>query len=1293
MMNLTFKRMTSLLLAFAMIISAIGIDTSKLYASASETAEKIEITEIDTTTVDYPIMLRNRINTARLTKIGLYSKLTDEEKRAVCEYYALTDSAFVAAEKAGYNILDSARIIKAANAAEITPAEYKEYVESYGSEEEASFQLQGYSLYEDKIADKYKSEFKDFMKKGYDVFKLHNTYNVAEYIGTSISSIVPENAEIQIKDNASDFEKYAESYFCDAEKLEAVTVKKGISKSELIATSSGIKKEIKETELVSEPAEASELTAASTSSDDTQSSYLQANKHEFIASPSQYYAEQNELVSGTSGELSYRENVFDLKGINGVDVDLDIIFIPNSNMYYGKLSEDVNFDWYNYNEVDKEPFNSALGVGWTFNLPKFSENYEKESFDEDAESIYVTRYHPREGGSYKVVQDDDEDPATMTLEDYPREDISVLKINTGTSRYRITFANGDYQIIDKYGRMTEEGDRFGNKITYEYYLGYGTFYEGGLKKITDALGRKIEIVYQMNPSGRTDCLVNVVFDGNEVAQFSLVAENSSEPYLLYRMHTGPGLTIFTYACDDNGNIGNEFVCTDQPYFSPIITTMDSMNTVLNIEAMTYNTGLTSHYLFEEVDVNNGVGGVKRILRVKERYESKTSDAVSDPDDVLRLTEYEYNGDYSGYSRRIMAPETNMELYADPNDLPETFTYKVSKIQNGIETKTTYNNEHLPIKVETIVRGETVADDVEYAHEDITYDQYELPIKREKYVGEYIESTEQFEYDSKGNLIKSWSTYADGEKNNEYATLYTYDSTYNLPLTVTYKRDADTTVTETYTLSEDKKTVTKKEITENDALKERTAYTYDTYGNIIKERKYKNATQYIDVNYDYTDTTGADRPNNTSFNGAYLTKIWQNGGNDIDGNAIGNVEYKYEYDNSGNRIKETDPLGNTTQYQYDDFRRITKITNPSGGIQTLSYTVNTTANTTTHTDELGTQTKYIYDPANNLTDVLDVTSGESLESYDYDKWYRKIKERNVQLLTSGFETTYAYDSLNRVTSKETKDYYDVTVAKENYAYDDGVASAYLLTTHTIVGDSFAPSIVTKEYVNAYGDVEKIGYVTGNNEYFTTYKYDYLGTKTEELAAIADQKDWTNTFTSKWEYDYAGRVLREYDASNNFISYEYDWLGRPIKAYDRVSNASANPYYTSYTYDNLGNVIQETIPQTETTNKVTKYKYDKLGNLTLEKKLYDIVDGEEIYHSTSYSYDWRGNVTTATRFNTHLLLAKTARFSVITQSARTVLSRIPPVYFRMIFLPKSHTPARSFRIWCVFLLMTKQAASAF
>ncbi|MBQ6698228.1 MAG: RHS repeat protein, partial [Oscillospiraceae bacterium] len=689
----------------------------------------------------------------------------------------------------------------------------------------------------------------------------------------------------------------------------------------------------------------------------------------------------------------------------------------------------------------------------------------------------------------------------------------------------------------------------------------------------------------------------------------------------------------------DGNIGHEFVCTDQPFFSPVITTSDGVNTILNISAITYNTGLTSRYLFEEVHVNNGIGGVKKVLRVDERYESMTSAAVTDPNDIMKLTAYEYGDDYSGYSKRITAPSTNMELYADPNELPAGFTYHVSRIQNGVETKTTYNNEHLPIKTETIIKGETSAQDTQYAYEDITYDQYELPIKRERYSGAYIaetdeyniESTEQFEYDSKGNLIKSWSVYADGEKNDEYATVYTYDSTYNLPLSVTYKRDADTTVTENYTLSTDKKTVTEKTVSENGALKEMTQYTYDTYGNVTKERKYKNATQYIDINYDYTDTAGATRPRNTSFSGAYLTKMWQAGGNDIDGNAIGNVEYTYQYDDMGNQTKVTDPLGNSTSYTYDQYRRLTRITNPDNTSQTFAYTLTTTANETLHTNEVGTQLKYVYDPAHNLLDILDITTGESLASYDYDQWYRKVAERNVQLEASSFETTYTYDIFNRVTQKETKSTWpDVaTVAKETYSYDDGEISPYIITTHTIVGDNFAPSIVTKEYINKHGNVEKIGYVTGNNEYFTTYEYDYLGAKTEELAAIADQKDWTNEFTSKWDYDYAGRVLRQYNANNNFISYEYDWLGRVTKAYDAVANTLSTPYYTAYLYDDLGNVIQETIPQTATTNKVTKYKYDKLGRVILESRLHDILTGAEQYRSTSYEYDWRGNPTEVTQ----------------------------------------------------------------
>ena len=93
------------------------------------------------------------------------------------------------------------------------------------------------------------------------------------------------------------------------------------------------------------------------------------------------------------------------------------------------------------------------------------------------------------------------------------------------------------------------------------------------------------------------------------------------------------------------------------------------------------------------------------------------------------------------------------------------------------------------------------------------------------------------------------------------------------------------------------------------------------------------------------------------------------------------------------------------------------------------------------------------------------------------------------------------------------------------------------------------------------------------------------------------------------------------------YEYDWLGRPVKFYDKNATALNELYYTAYTYDALGNVIRETVPQTATTDKVTEFKYDKLGRVTEQRTLYDIVNNAEQYHTVTYTYDWRGNVLTA------------------------------------------------------------------
>jgi len=1214
-----FNRFISLLLTISLLL---GIIPSGLPTYATDNGNIGTVSEdkvIDTTTADYPILLKGRINTARLTKIGQYSKLTDEEKTAVCDYYKLTDVDFAACESLGYNIIDSVRIAKAAKAAEITPAEYEEYINAYGGEEEASFQLRGYNSYKSRLSDEYKAEFESLMKKGYEYFKLRSTYYIAKQLNTELEAIVPDSPEeISFSGEETGLAKLAAEHFCDPSKLQTTAEEKSINTAVLMA------EPLVNAEATS-MTETAELTGTYATSSETisdtvgDSSPAHSLRHDFIGAPSVYFAGGNENVSSSSGALSYRENLATLKGKNGLDLNLDLVFNGNANMYRGTYTEyevDESFtvvkDWYNSITVRKEEIYASYGIGWSFDFPSISYTLEPEEIGAE-HMVSVWRYHPQGGGAYEIIPDEN-DIHTLKLKEYPRDDISIERISSGGVRYRVTYANGRIESFDYDGRIMEISDRFGNKISFEYS-------GSGIDTIIDSLGREVEFVYQSNPSGNSDRLVNIFLPDSTMIQLGLYAEDNNSPYLLEWINGRPMRTEFTY-------VSEELRCSDEGYFGDIITNFDGYNEVLNISAITYNTGLTSRYLYETVPINNGVGGAKQVKRVTEHYQTETDEAVTDIAQMYNYTTYSYDGDYSGYYKRISVPEEDANLYTDPNELPEDFEYTVEKTQNGVTTRSVMNNKHRPKEVYTLLAAGEEDENTEetvISSEIITYDQYELPIKKETTVGEHIETTVLYENDNLGNVLKYWSAYADGEKNDEYLTAYTYDSAYNLPTSVSYKKNSGQTVSEVYTVSSDGKTVTEKEVRENGAVKERTQYTYDTYGNITRERKYITDTQYTDINYDYTDTTGITRPEDSNYNGAYLTKIWQNGGNDIDGNPIGSVEYKYEYDTNGRKVKETDPLGNTTAYTYDEYNRITKITNPENKTQLFSYRLSTTVNETTFTDEAGTQLKYVYDPANNLTDIIDITSGETLLSYDYDNRYRLSKERNVQLLTSGYETSYTYDIFDRLTAKETKNSDNTTVAKETYAYDDGETSAYRITTHTIVGDNtYAPSIVTKEYINAYGNLEKTGYVTGNNEYFTTYKYDYAGEKTEELAAIADQKDWTNTFTSKWEYDYAGRVLRQYDANNNFVSYEYDKLGRVIKAYDAVANTLETPYFASYVYDNLGNVIQETIPQTENSERKKKYKYDKLGRVTFEEELYDVHFGAEQYRRTRYTYDWRGNV---------------------------------------------------------------------
>ena len=98
---MNYKRLLSLLITYTLFLNLCTIGISAYAEAPGELGETQQIEEIETTTADYPILIDGRINTARLTRIGEYSKLASEEKEAVCSYYRLTNEIFTSCESLG----------------------------------------------------------------------------------------------------------------------------------------------------------------------------------------------------------------------------------------------------------------------------------------------------------------------------------------------------------------------------------------------------------------------------------------------------------------------------------------------------------------------------------------------------------------------------------------------------------------------------------------------------------------------------------------------------------------------------------------------------------------------------------------------------------------------------------------------------------------------------------------------------------------------------------------------------------------------------------------------------------------------------------------------------------------------------------------------------------------------------------------------------------------------------------------------------------------------------------------
>ena len=160
-------------------------------------------------------------------------------------------------------------------------------------------------------------------------------------------------------------------------------------------------------------------------------------------------------------------------------------------------------------------------------------------------------------------------------------------------------------------------------------------------------------------------------------------------------------------------------------------------------------------------------------------------------------------------------------------------------------------------------------------------------------------------------------------------------------------------------------------------------------------------------------------------------------------ASGKRLLSYEYDLNGNKIKQTDVTGKTTEYIYDELDRLLEIHDGGKCITAFKYNDDGTIKEAVSAN--GMKNLYGYDTDKNLTSLSVNFNGEILAKNRYA--YDSNGNRTIKRQLRG-TTYYTYDSINQLTNVRYPDYeeqlfYDkagnrskriVNDVTEHYLYD-------------------------------------------------------------------------------------------------------------------------------------------------------------------------------------------------------------------------------------------------------------------
>ncbi|MCA9192062.1 MAG: hypothetical protein KDB03_09875 [Planctomycetales bacterium] len=309
---------------------------------------------------------------------------------------------------------------------------------------------------------------------------------------------------------------------------------------------------------------------------------------------------------------------------------------------------------------------------------------------------------------------------------------------------------------------------------------------------------------------------------------------------------------------------------------------------------------------------------------------------------------------------------------------------------------------------------------------------------------------------------------------------------------------------------------------------------------------------------------------TDANGQTVSFVYDNNDRLIARRYSDGSTEQFTYNSQGQKASTTNANG-TTLFQYDSAGRLTLETQPDG--QFIRYTYDLGGNVTSITDSFGT-VNYSYDKLNRLQSVTDRFG--QVTSYKYDAAGNRIET----ILPNGVTQRYEYDALNRLVAWQATNAGGVII-QSTYSLDP------------------AGNVLSERTVSSAGTTEH------------TFAYDRL--QRVSFESIVGQTSTPHTIS--YQYDAVGNIVSLVDSEHGETFRSYD-------ANDQIGSEISGGVFTTYLYDQNGNLISKFISETNEVTEVT-YHWDVLNRLLGS----DITSLSGVSH-VEYTYDNDGNRTSQT-----------------------------------------------------------------